>query len=111
MKSRYDYMRASTVEDTDGTQYPDPLTINYQSVIDNYGAFPNTHTVNLTDIKKLWVMFYNILDTVEMEDVLLSAIGIEHAGLLEPGDTLYLYSPELVEQFTFKDLTNNSTNL
>lgn len=104
MKSRYDYMRASTVEDIDGQQYPDPLTINYQVAIDKYGTLPGIHELSLTDLKKLWVTYYKATDELEMDDVLYSINGIEHVGLLEPGDQIYLYDPNLVEKFSFKDL-------
>lgn len=107
MKSRYDYMRASKVEDIDGEQYPDPLTINYQAAIDAQHAFPNTHQLTVPDLKKLWVMYYKQTDRVEMDDVLYSINGIEHVGVLEPGDTIYLYNPDDVEQFKFSDLTND----
>lgn len=104
MKSRYDYMRSSIVEDIDGQQFPDPLTINYQAAIDKYNAVPNAHELNFTDLKKLWVMYFKLTDRLDMDDVLYSINGIEHVGELEPGDKIYLYDPEYVEQFKFKDL-------
>lgn len=106
MKSRYDYMRPSTVEDIDGQQFPDPLTINYQAAIDNYGIIPSIYEFSLTDLKKLWVTYYKETGRLDLDDVLYSINGIEHVGLLEPGDQLYLYEPELVEKFGFKDLEN-----
>lgn len=107
MRSRYDYMRASKVEDTDGDQYPDPLTINYQAAIDAQVTIPDTYTLTTPDLKKLWVMYYKQTGRVEMDDVLYSINGIEHVGVLEPGDSIYLYDPDEVTQFTFSDLTNN----
>lgn len=107
MKSRYDYMRASKVEDIDGTQYPDPLTINYQAAIDDYGAVPNSYQLSYTDLKKLWVAYYKQTGKVDEDDILYSINGIEHVGLLEPEDEIYLYDPEKVQQFSFKDLSDN----
>ena len=49
-------------------------------------------------------MYYKETGKLEMDDILYSINGIEHVGLLEPGDMLYLYDPEDVEQYTFKDL-------
>lgn len=110
MKSRYDYMRASVIEDIDGQQYPDPLTINYQAAIDKYNAVPTSYKLNYTDLKKLWVAYYKQTNKVEEDDILYSINGIEHVGLLEPEDTIYLYDTEEVEQFKFKDLSDNPQN-
>lgn len=99
-------MRASTVEDIDGQQFPDPLTIDYQAAIDSYGVLPSSHELSLTDLKKLWVTYYRLTDELDMDDVLYSINGIEHVGLLEPGDQIYLYDPNLVKKFSFKDLEN-----
>lgn len=104
MQSRYDYMRASVVEDIDGQQFPDPLTINYQASIDKYAGLPKVHEVSYLDLKKLWLMYYKETGKLEMDDILYSINGVEHVGLLEPGDMLYMYDPEDVEQYTFKDL-------
>lgn len=99
-------MRPSLVSrDIDGEQWPDPLTINYQSAIDNYDAFPEVWEINTTDLKKLWLAYYRKTEDVEMDDVLYSINGIEHVGQLEPGDQILMYDPELVESFGFKDLT------
>lgn len=105
MKSRYDYMRSSVVEDTDGQQFPDPLTINYQTVIDNEGSMPETHKLNFTDLKKLWLMYYKQTESTEMDDVLYSVNGIEHVGLLEPGDVIYMYDTNNIKQYDFKNLS------
>lgn len=104
MQSRYDYMRASVVEDIDGQQFPDPLTINYQASIDKHAGLPKVHEVSYLDLKKLWLMYYKETGKLEMDDILYSINGVEHIGLLEPGDMLYMYDPEDVEQYTFKDL-------
>lgn len=106
MKSRYDYMRPSIVEDIDGQQYPDPLSINYQIAIDKYETIPSAHNFTNMDLKKMWVTYFQATGKLEMDDVLFSINGIEHVGVLEPGDSLYLYDPELVEQFRFKNLEN-----
>lgn len=105
MKSRYDYMRASVVEDIDGNQFPDPLTVDYQSVIRKSHYLPGTMTLSRVDLKKFWVKYYKETNLQELDDVLLSVNGVEHFGVLEPGDSLYLFNTEDVEQFKFKDLT------
>lgn len=97
-------MRSSVVEDIDGDQFPDPLTINYQSAIEEYELLPSIHKITLMDIRKLWLMYYKETDKVEMDDVLYSINGVEHVGELEPDDLLYMYDPELVKPFSFKDL-------
>lgn len=104
MKSRYDYMRPSIVEDEDGQQFPDPLTINYQAAIDKYNAMPQAYTLSQLDLKKLWVKYYRETTKLDEDDILYSINGIEHVGLLEPGDSIYVFNPEDVEQFNFKNL-------
>lgn len=106
MRSRYDYMKSSTVEDVDGMQFPDPLTINYQAAIDNFNAIPDSYTLSAVDLKKLWVAYYKQTGKTEEDDILYSINGIEHVGLLEPEDRIYLYDPERVEQFNFKNLNS-----
>lgn len=105
MKSRYDYMRSSTVLDIDGEYYPDPLTVNYDraiEVIPNY--IPRGYTLNTPDLKKLWVKFYKETSETSTDDMVYSINGIEHVGVLEPGDNILLYNTDDVRQYEFKDL-------
>lgn len=104
MKSRYDYMRTSIVEDIDGNQFPDPLTVDYQSVVRATRTLPSTMTLSRVDLKKFWVKYYKTTGKQELDDVLLSINGVEHFGVLEPGDSLYLFNTDSVAQFGFKDL-------
>lgn len=97
-------MRSSKIRDIDGEQFPDPLTINYQAAIDSANSVPGAHEVTFMDLKKLWLMYYKETGKLELDDVLYSINGIEHVGELEPGDIIYMYSPEDVKQFSFKDL-------
>lgn len=97
-------MRPSIVEDEDGQQFPDPLTINYQAAIDKYNAMPQAYTLSQLDLKKLWVKYYRETTKLDEDDILYSINGIEHVGLLEPGDSIYVFNPEDVEQFNFKNL-------
>ena len=105
MKSRYDFMRPSNVEDIDGKQFPDPLTINYQSIIDGAPMLPDAIQIRRPDLKRLWVRYYKETDRTDMDDVIYSANGIEHVGVLEPEDTIYLFNLSRLKQFGFKDLT------
>ena len=109
MRSRYDYMRFSVVEDIDGDQYPDPLTIDYYSAILKEGTIPDSYKLSRSDLKKLWVKYHKEVglgetDLTEMDDVLYSMNGIEHVGILEPEDNIFLYNTDNVSQFKFKDL-------
>jgi len=105
MKSRYDYMRASVVEDIDGEKYPDPLTINYQAIIDATHYLPEVMELNRTDLKKFWVKYYKATEKQDEDDILLTLNGVEHIGVLEPEDKLYLFDTSYVPQYNFKDLT------
>ena len=103
-------MRQSVVEDIDGDQYPDPLTINYQRAIDKTTGYPDGFKLTRVDLKKLWVKLYKETGQTELDDVLLSVNGIEHQGVLEPEDVIYNYNIDAVRQFEFVDLTENETN-
>lgn len=52
MKSRYDYMRESPVKDIDGENFPDPLTVDYQAVVDQTLSLPATMTLSRVDLKR-----------------------------------------------------------
>lgn len=106
MKSRYDYMRESKVIDIDGNQYPDPLTIDYHHAIENYNSYPNSYSLTKSNLKRLWVKYYEETGLTEYDDILYTLNGIAHVGLLEPGDQIYKFDPSLVQQFTFTDLTD-----
>lgn len=104
MRSRYDFMRFSVVEDIDGDQYPDPLTIDYHTAIISSSLVPSSYKLSRQDLRKLWAKYYKVTDSVEMDDVLYSMNGIEHVGILEPGDNIFLYNTDFVSQVKFKDL-------
>lgn len=104
MKSRYDYMRESPVKDIDGENFPDPLTVDYQAVVDQTLSLPATMSLSRVDLKRFWVKYYKTTNKTDLDDVLLSINNVEHFGVLEPEDTLYLFDTENVPQFSFKDL-------
>lgn len=107
MHSRYDLMRESVVEDIDGEHFPDPLTINYQRALDSLRKLPESYTLNRYDLKKLWKKYYLETGKLEDDDILYSLNGVEHVGLFEPGDFLYKFNTDLVEQYEFKNLEND----
>lgn len=107
MKSRYDYMRESWIaKDIDGEAYPDPLTIDYKSLTDSADGVPSTYTLTEPDVLKLWKSYYKATGKTEMDDVLYTLNGIEHVGVLEPLDQIYLFDVDSIHQYKFKDLTN-----
>ncbi len=103
-------MKPSFTEDIDGNQYPDPLTINYQGVIDNCSSYPPGFTLTAVDLKRLWVRYYKETGKTEMDDVLYSVNGIEHVGVLEPGDVIYKYPVNTIQPFNFVNLAVSKTN-
>lgn len=106
MHSRYDLMRASSVEDIDGVQFPDPLTVDYNSFLENERVLPQTYTFTRPDLKKLWKKYYENTNKTEDDDILYNLNGIEHVGLIEPEDFIYIFDTSKVKQYTFKDLDN-----
>lgn len=104
MQSRYDYMRDSLVQDIDGENFPDPLTVDYQSVIDQTSQIPSSYTLTRPNLKKLWKVYYENTGLTEMDDVVYTLNGIEHVGMLEPGDQIYLFDTNKLSQFSFKNL-------
>lgn len=104
MNSRYDYMRPSDVMDIDGEFFPDPLTINYQRVLNTTDELPISYALNLYDLKKLWLSYYKQTSSVDMDDILYTVNGIPHVGLLEPEDSIYRFNTNAVDFYSFKSL-------
>lgn len=99
--NRYNKMNPSKViDEEDGEQYPDPLTITYSNSITK---LPTEHTVTSADIAKFWWYYYQKYGDTEGDDVLLGRNGIPYIGMLKPGDKLYelesddLFNIEFVE--------------
>lgn len=97
-------MRSSVVEDIDGEQFPDPLTIDYQGVVDRTLSLPSSYSLKLNDLKRLPNKFYEETGEVYGDDILYSVNGIEHVGVLEPEDSVILYNFKSVKSFDFVDL-------
>ena len=100
-------MKPSSVLDIDGEVFPDPLTIDYQYVVDNTNRLPPAYTISFPDLHKLWVKYYKETGKTEMDDILYSVNGIGHVGMLEPEDNIYLFNTDLIRSFDFKDLPEN----
>jgi len=101
MRSRYDFMKAGSVKDTeDGSFYPDVLTLNY-----NTFSAKNTLTpVELTDIdlEKFWWTVQKRYGTAELDDIVLTLNGVAHKNFLKEGDTIFLPAVNDIET-SFKE--------
>lgn len=90
--------------DTDGIVFPDPLSIDYNSVIENTSSIPNSYKLSYPDTRKLWVAYYKNTSEVEMDDVQYTLNNIEHVGLLEPEDEILIFDTSLLQSQTFYNL-------
>jgi len=89
MKSRYDYMEESRIQDPeDNDFYADVLTLSYDRGI--LTQIPTMHRVTGPDLCKFWKLMYDKYNVAEMDDVLLNINGFPYLGMLKPGDELYL---------------------
>ena len=84
MDSRYQYMKASAVRDINQNNFPDPLSLNYNSI--SLSKKPEILYVEESDIRYLWMVSNKIYGEPELEDVALSLNGYSHKNFLEEGD-------------------------
>jgi hypothetical protein len=91
---------SKVVDEEDGEQYPDPLSIIYGNAITK---LPSQHIISSIDIAKFWYYFYQKYDSVEGDDILLGRNGIPYVGMLKPGDKLYELEEEDLYDIDFKD--------
>jgi len=100
MKSRYDFMKESKVQDTDGELYPDILSMNYSEI--KFQNLPEIETITSIDINKFWYFMYKKYGIEYYDDLLLNLNGIPYVGMLEPNDKLVM--------IPLNDLLNNISN-
>jgi hypothetical protein len=92
MKSRYDYMTPSVVQDDDTDFYPDILSLNYDQ--GTLTKIPTLHKLTVGDLNKFWYYMWTKYGQTDMDDVLLNINGFPYIGILQPGDELYELAPE-----------------
>lgn len=88
MNSRYDYYDESSVLDTDGINYPDPLKLNFNN--GKLDKIPVAHTVSATEIAKPWTIMEQFYGREDLDDLLLSENSVPYIMALKPGSTIYL---------------------
>ena len=99
MKSRYTFMKESSVIDKeDQQQYPDPLSISYNNYKPYYELI--SHEMTSTDLAKIFNMMQREYGVQELDDVLLSYNGVPYIGMLEPGNSIYLLKIEDLSKFS-----------
>ena len=97
MKSRYTYMDASSVQDIDKEQYPDPLSIQYNRFYTDYNIAPQQ--LSSVDIAKFFNFMQRQYGIQELDDILLSYNGVPYIGMLEPGNAIYLLKIDDLTKF------------
>jgi hypothetical protein len=98
--TRYDKMISSTVLDEDGESWPDPLSVTYGNDIK---VLPTVHRVSAVDIAKFWVAYYNQYAVTEGDDMLLSRNGVPYIGMLKPGDEIYFFDVNDLENIEYQE--------
>lgn len=85
MRSRYDFMTASSVQDEeDSSVYPDPLSLNYN--IFTPSQKPDIVELDSSQIERIWLLIAQYYGTAEYDDMLLTLNGVPHKNLLKEGD-------------------------
>jgi|GEM_PF-4082699 len=102
MYSRYSLMKESDQVDTDGENWPDPLSVNYSNF--KFTSIPSQIEINTKYIDKFWTLMYDKYGLSDHDDILLSLNGIPFIGKLEPGDIILKISQDDLENF----VTNQS---
>lgn len=90
MKSRYDFMKESSVQDEDGELYPDILSTDYSQL--KLNSLPNIETITSADINRFWYFMYKKYGIEYYDDLLLNLNGIPYVGMLEPNDKIVMIS-------------------
>ncbi len=96
MKTRYDYMKESSVRDTeDGAFYPDVLTLNLNTFTATEALIP----IELTDIDidKFWWTVQKQYGTAELDDIVLTLNGVTHRNFLEEGQIIFIPAKRDIE--------------
>jgi hypothetical protein len=89
MRSRYDFMDASVVRDTeDNSVYPDPLTLNYNTF--KLGNKPRMLELTSSDVDSIWMLIAQHYGTAEYDDMVLTLNGVPHRNLLTEGSILFI---------------------
>lgn len=98
-------MKSSKVVDTDGETFPDPLSLNYKSLLENnYFKTPFLQVdVDESFIKTPYILIYTYYNRYNMgrdsagrvylDDIILDLNNIKHKDSLVDGDTVYFPDP------------------
>lgn len=88
MKTRYDFMKQSSVQDTeDKGYYPDVLSLNLNTFKATQALTPKELTD--IDIEKFWWTTHKVYGTAEYDDIVLSLNGIPHRNFLKEGSIIF----------------------
>jgi len=102
MKSRYDFIVPSSVQDeVDNEYYPDILSLNLNAL--NLEYTPVKKELTDIDIQKFWLTTYKIYKTAEYDDMVLSLNGIPHKNFLKEDMVLYFPAIRDIENSFKKD--------
>lgn len=105
MWSRYDQMQPSKLTDTDGEQWPDPLTTQYNNT--RLTKIPTTKKITAADLDKFWLCNYREYGWVDHDDVWLSLNGVPYLTMLEPGDSIFKFDPSDINNYHNQTLMIN----
>ena len=108
LKSRYDYMKESSVVDIDNENYPDPLSVTYNDI--QFTQMPTFQKVTEGDLNKFWLYMYKNYGMVDSDDVLLNINGIPYIGTMNPGDIIFNIPPEDLAKFATQKIAGMEDN-
>lgn len=86
MFSRYDFMSDGEVQDENGRNYPDPLSLNYLNI--NLTKKPIKVVLSESDVVSFWNTTAEVYGDAYFDDIVLTVNGIPHRNFLENGDSI-----------------------
>lgn len=106
MNSRYDYYDESSVLDTDGINFPDPLKLNLNN--GELTKIPVSHSITAGELAKPWTLMENSYGIDYYDDILLMENTVPYIMALAPGDTIYLPKSEDLTGFIDKAINDKT---
>lgn len=88
-------MNEGTVQDEDGSPFPDPLTLNYNDFIAKSAMTPVELTDN--DIKQFWRTTHKVYGSAEYDDIVLTLNGVPHQNFLQEDQVIYFPEVDDIE--------------
>lgn len=120
MITRYDLMSESTQIDIDNDSFPDPLSLNYNDILNSkdFSIPPLQYEIDELFIKKPYMYIYTyysnkpilkIIDSkgnVFLDDIILDINNIKHKDYLKEGEIIYFPDAEELQAYISSRMRN-----